>query len=213
MSQRFVAISKDELASLEVARFSGEIKIIENEADIPDAVNELRKEKMVGFDTETKPSFRKGQYHNVALIQFATSEKAFPFRINKTGFSRHLIDFFEDNEILKIGLSTRDDFLNLNRQCKFEPQNFIEIQNYVKDFLITDNSLSKIYAILFGKRISKGQRLTNWEDDCLSEAQQDYAALDASACLEIYNYLREGKFNPMSSLYYKEISEEESSLS
>ena len=112
-----------------------------------------------------------------------------------------LKDLLEDREIKKVGLSIHDDFRNLNKIQQINPQGFVELQSYVTQWSIIDKSLSKLYGILFGKRLSKSQRLTNWEAEQLAEAQQNYAALDAQACTEIYEYLRDGKFNPEESPY------------
>ena len=114
---------------------------------------------------------------------------------------------------MKIGLSIHDDFKRLRKTTKFNPGGFVDLQSYVKAFNIADLSLQRIYAILFDERISKGQRLTNWEAEELTVAQQNYAAMDALACVKIYNYLNKGKFLPEESKYRKIIEEEESAHS
>lgn len=200
-NQAVVTISKEQLSHLPAASFPGEIRIIEEECEITEAVSILRKEKIIGFDTETRPSFRKGQTNTVSLVQLSTRSTCFLFRINHFGLHSQIVDILEDPSILKIGLSIHDDFHNLNKITTVNPQGFVELQNYVKDYLIADNSLTKIYAVIFGKRISKGQRLTNWEADHLTPSQQTYAALDAIACIQIYDYVSSGKFNPMESPY------------
>lgn len=194
-----VKISKEELAALPVAEFSGAVKVIDSEEDVANAVETLRQENVLGFDTETKPSFKKGQSNNVALLQLSTSSLCFLFRLNRIGLPDNLKSLLEDSQIMKIGLSIHDDFHNLNKNYSLQPEGFIDLQSFVKDYKIADNSLAKIFAILFGKRISKGQRLTNWEAQTLTEHQQTYAALDAVACLDIYNFLVDGKFNPENS--------------
>lgn len=199
--QAIITISKEQLSLLPAAQFHGEIRLVEDEKGIEEAVSILRKEKVVGFDTETRPSFRKGQINSVALIQISTHSVCFLFRINHTGLTQNIVDFLEDPEIEKIGLSIHDDFHNLNKITEINPQGFIELQNYVKSVRIADNSLSRIYGIIFGERISKGQRLTNWEAEHLTPSQQMYAALDAMACLQIYDFVNDGKFNPDDSPY------------
>lgn len=196
-----ISISKEELATLPAAEYPGKIITIDNPKDMEEALQILRESEIIGFDTETRPSFRKGQHFNVALIQLATKECCFLFRTNLIGYPQQLIEILEDPEIPKVGLSIHDDFHNLRKVTEIVPQGFIDLQSYVKDFKIADNSLSRLYAILFGKRISKGQRLTNWEASELTEAQQGYAALDAYACLRIYEYLKNGHFNPKESKY------------
>ena len=168
----------------------------------------LRTSSIVGFDTETRPSFKRGERHNVALLQLSTDTDAFLFRLNHTGIPIPLKEYLEDKNIIKVGLSTTDDFHQLARMCDIRPAGFIELQQMVKEFKITDMSLQKIYAILFEQKISKGQQLTNWEAPQLSEAQQRYAAIDAWACLRIYKYLQTSNFIPEQSPYWHELVEE-----
>lgn len=200
-SNAVISISKQQLSSLPAAHFDGEICVVETEEQIKDAVSRLRNSDIIGFDTETRPTFKKGMSNSVALIQLSTKEVCFLFRINLTGLTRPIIDLLEDPDILKIGLSTHDDFHNLNKIHVIKPEMFVDLQSYVKQFKIADKSLSRIYGIVFGQRISKGQRLTNWEAETLSQSQQSYAALDAMACIKIYEYLAAGKFNPNDSPY------------
>ncbi|MBD5356585.1 MAG: 3'-5' exonuclease domain-containing protein 2 [Bacteroides sp.] len=200
-SKAVISISKQQLATLPAAQFDGQIFVVETEEQLSDAISCLRKSDIIGFDTETRPSFRKGMQNHVSLVQLSTREVCFLFRINLTGLAKSLIDILENPEILKIGLSTHDDFHNLNKITSLAPQGFVDLQTYVKQFKIADNSLSRIYGIIFGKRISKGQRLTNWEAETLTPSQQGYAALDAMACIKIYDYLSAGRFNPKSSPY------------
>lgn len=200
-SQGILTISKEQLSGLPTAQFNGEIRLIEDEKEIDDAVKKLREAGIIGFDTETRPSFRKGMTNQVSLIQLSTMSTCYLFRINHVGLSQQIIDLLEDSSVLKIGLSVHDDFHNLNKITTIYPAGFIELQNYVKEYMIADNSLSRIYALIFGKRISKGQRLTNWEAEHLTPSQQMYAALDALACIQIYDCLSNGKFDPLKSEY------------
>lgn len=196
-----VTISKERLAALPPEEFRGEIIVIDSLEKVASAVEEIRAADVIGFDTETRPSFKRGQTFNVALVQLCTPHKCYLFRTNLIGYPKELIKLFEDPDILKVGLSIRDDFHNLRKVNDIEPRGFVDLQNFVKEFKIADNSLSKLYAILFGKRISKSQRLTNWEALPLTEAQKNYAALDAYACIKIYEYLKEGNFDPTISPY------------
>ncbi|MDE7108374.1 MAG: 3'-5' exonuclease domain-containing protein 2 [Muribaculaceae bacterium] len=196
-----VTIPKEKLAALPTTHFEGEIIVIDKAEQVEEAVNVLRQETIIGFDTETRPSFRKGHLNKVALVQLSTHTRCYLFRINLIGLVQPLIDILEDESILKIGLSTHDDFHNLNKLQIIQPAGFVELQNYVKEFRIADNSLAKIYAILFGLRVSKGQRLTNWEAETLTSAQQHYAALDAKACIQIFEFLKSGAFVPEDSPY------------
>lgn len=187
-----------------VARFQGHTIVIDNAADARSAVAFLSKQHVLGFDTETRPSFKKGENHNVALIQLSTSEECFLFRINVMGFTEPLVKLLENPDVLKIGLSTKDDFHGLNRLARCVPAGVVELQNFVRQYDIADMSLQKIYAIIFGEHITKGQRLTNWEAAELTSYQVGYASLDAWACLRIYEYLDEGNFDPSQSPYKQE---------
>jgi ribonuclease D len=179
-------ISKEEVADLPLADFEGQIHVVQTLKEVEKAVSFLKKHPVLGFDTESRPAFKKGKLNNVALIQLSTDSSCFLFRINLTGVPQSLSDLLANPSIKKIGLAIKDDFHSLNKIMTVQQANFIELQNYVKDFLIEENSLAKIYAILFQKRISKSQRLSNWEADFLTERQKQYAALDAWATREIY---------------------------
>ena len=172
--------------------FPGRIFVVYTEADTEKAVEYLKSQSMVGVDTETRPSFKRGQSHKVALLQIATSDTCFLFRLNRIGMPASLQEFLM-GDTLKIGLSLKDDFMMLRRRkdVHAEEGNWIELQDYVGRFGIEDRSLQKIYANLFGQKISKSQRLSNWEAETLSESQVKYAATDAWACVEIYNCLSE----------------------
>lgn len=197
-----IAISKEAVAQMPTVSYPGTISIVDNPADARVALRELTRARVIGFDTETRPSFHKGRSHNVALMQLSTGDHCFLFRLNKLGISEGLRRLLEDPEIVKIGLSVHDDFSVMRRVVPdLAPQGFIDLQEYVKYFHIYDISLQKIYAIIFGERISKAQRLTNWEADTLTDAQQTYAAIDAWACLRLYRRLRSGGFKPEDSPY------------
>lgn len=183
-------IMKQRVAGMPKAAFPGRIFVVYTEAEARKAVDYLNQHEVVGVDTETRPSFRRGTTHQVALLQISTHDTCFLFRLNRLG----LPDFLEDfllNDVLKIGLSLKDDFAMLRKRNNKDPRqgNWIELQDYVRRFGIEEMSLQKIYALLFGKKISKSQRLSNWEAESLTEAQQLYAATDAWACVEIYSYL------------------------
>ena len=195
-----VSIGKEAIAAMPVKTYPAGIRVIDTPEQAQEAITDLSHEKIVGFDTETRPSFRKGHLHKVALMQISTAECCYLFRLNKIGIDT-VRPFLENPEVLKIGLSVHDDFNALRRSGNLEPGGFIDLQQVVKKFDISDISLQKIYAIIFGERISKSQRLSNWEADRLSDAQQAYAALDAWACLHIYNYLKQGEFDPVASPY------------
>ena len=196
-----ISISKEQVSSLPVMEYDGRTIVINNPKDADKAIKSLLSQPIVGFDTETRPSFKKGQSHKVCLMQIATNAECFLFRLNKTGFTESIRKFLECENVVKVGLSLNDDLRALHKLDNFTPGSFIDLQSFVKKYDISDNSLQKIYAILFDKRISKGQRLTNWEADTLTPPQQAYASLDAKACLDIYNLLTTEGFNSESSPY------------
>ncbi|MDE7335645.1 MAG: 3'-5' exonuclease domain-containing protein 2 [Muribaculaceae bacterium] len=184
-------IDKAALAQLPAEQFTGRIEIIQTLDRAVKAVKFLMDQPLVGFDTETRPNFRKYDNHKVSLMQLSTPDICFLIRLNRVGLFPELREFLESEKVTKIGLSTKDDFHVLNRLAPIEPKGFIELQQLVKNYGIGEASLTKIYALLFGKRISKAQRLSNWEAVELTLAQQRYAALDAYACLRIYTQLKE----------------------
>lgn len=198
-----ISIPKTDISSLPIESFQGEVVLIDRPEDVGAAVERLRDYAVIGFDTETKPSFKKNHANKVALMQLSTDDACFLFRLNKIGMPLALQSLIENPDIIKIGLSVHDDFNVMHRSSQFEPAGFIELQRMVKDYSITDLSLQRIYAILFGKKISKQQRLTNWEAATLTPQQQRYAATDAWACLKIYRYLISGAFVPENSPYQK----------
>ena len=185
-------ITKAEIATLPKVLFPGRIFVIYTEADADKAISYLQTQRIVGVDTETRPSFKRGTTHKVALLQISTSDTCFLFRLNQIGMPLSLQEFLM-SDTLKIGLSLKDDFTMLRRRkdVNAEEGNWIELQDYVGRFGIEDRSLQKIFANLFGQKISKSQRLSNWEAETLSEGQMKYAATDAWACVEIYNCLSE----------------------
>ena len=184
-----LTITKEQLSGLPIETFAGKIIVIDHEEEVSDAVAFLSQQAALGFDTETKPSFKRGQNHKVALMQLATDEVCYLFRLNRIGYPDKLVQLMSNPDIKKIGLSLRDDFAAIRQRSVRKPENFIDLQLFVDKFGIDDNSLQKIYALLFGRKISKSQRLSNWETSQLTPAKQSYAAIDAWACLRIYNHL------------------------
>jgi len=183
------SIDKEELAELPLIQFEGKISLVETKEEYLASLEYLSKQSVLGFDTETKPAFKKGVVNEVALLQLATAERAFLFRLNKMGLPNGLKGILENPEILKIGVAIRDDIKGLQKLNSFKPGGFIELQERVKDYGIQDFSLKKLSAIVLGYRISKAQRITNWEATDLTEAQQIYAATDAWISHRIFESL------------------------
>jgi len=193
MSQGFntlkKSISNDELAELPLSSFEGVIHLIEQPEEMGEALEYLSRQSILGFDTETRPAFKKGQIYPVSLLQLSTSDQAFLFRINKVGLPIGLIKILASSKILKIGVAIRDDIKILQRIVPFKASGFIELQDLVKNYGIENFSLKKLSAIILGFRISKSARLTNWDAPELSEQQLIYGATDAWVSHEIYKQL------------------------
>ena len=188
------SISKEEIATLPREVFSGRIVVVNTNEELSDALSYLSTCPEIGFDTETRPSFIKHIRNKMSLIQLSDKDTCFLIRLNKlNGIPRTLVSFLKNKEIIKIGLSLRDDFIGLPCLNNDSTEGFIDLQRFVPHFGIEDMSLQKIYAILFGKRIPKSQKKSNWDNVILTEAQKRYAALDAWSCLRIYQYLKQSQ--------------------
>lgn len=189
------SFNKEHINTLPQEVFSGKIVVIQSKDEADKAVDFLLRQSVLGIDTETRPSFKKGVSHKVALLQISTEDICFLFRINYTGITESIKTLLESEKVMKVGLSLKDDIRQLTMKRNFTPGSFLDLQHVVKEMGIKDMSLQKIYANLFGKRISKGQQLSNWEIDVLTDAQKKYASTDAWACLKIYNELEWLKAN------------------
>jgi len=186
-------LDKSKLAILPKVVFDGIIEEIDTLDKAEKAIIELSMEKVVGFDTETRPSFEKGNHHKIALLQLSTDKTAYLFRLNVIGIPDCVADFLSNPKVTKVGLSVKDDFCSLNSRRQIRPGGFIDLPDICGEMGIEEKGLQKIFAILFGQRISKNQQLSNWEIESLTEGQRQYAAIDAWACLRIYMLLSELK--------------------
>jgi len=184
-------ISKEELNELPVQGFEGEIVVVDFAHDVKKIMPYLKKQKILGFDTETKPTFAKGDKNRVALLQLATQKSAFIFRLSIMGLPPELIEILSNPKIIKVGVAINDDIKALKAIHNFKSDGFVEIQEKVKEFEIENFGLKKLSGLLLGFRISKAQQTSNWEAEQLTEAQIKYAATDAWVSLEIYNRLLE----------------------
>jgi len=190
------SITKKEIQQLPIRSFEGSIFVVDNHEKLEKVIPIIKEQTILGFDTETKPAFRKGKINKVALLQLSNSSQAFLFRLNKIGLPDPLIEIFSSKKITKVGAAIKDDIRNLKKIKLFQPNQFIELQDVVKLFDIKNYSIRKISAIVLNMRISKGQQLSNWENEQLTIAQQRYAATDAWICYMVYNKLKalmEGK--------------------
>ena len=181
---------KKDIQNLPKVQFNGRIITVISERDAEKAVDYLLSQSILGFDSETRPSFKKGTNHQVALLQVSTHDTCFLFRLNRIGIPDAIVRLLENKTVTKVGLSLKDDFMQLRHRRDFTPGNFIDLQHEVKELGIADMSLQKLYANLLGGKISKTQQLSNWECDSLSEAQQQYAAIDAWACVKLHEEIQ-----------------------
>lgn len=186
MREIFENYPKERIQSLPLTKFEGRVFVITTESDADKAVDYLMKQPILGFDTETRPSFKKWQRHTVSLLQVSTHDTCFLFRLHLTGMTKSIIRLLEDRNITKVGLSLRDDFHQLHERSPFNVGTFIDLQDEVKEIGVQDASLQKIFANLLGGKISKSQQLSNWEADILTDGQKTYAATDAWACIMIH---------------------------
>ncbi len=187
MKKIYDKFDKSIINSLPLVTFPGKIIVVLNEYEAERAVEYLLSCDVLGVDTETRPAFRKGNNHKVALLQVATRKECFLFRLNHLGLPKSLLRLLSNKQVPMVGLSWHDDLMSLHRREQFEPGWFIDIQDIIGNLGIVDKSLQKLYANLFGEKISKRQRLTNWEADVLTERQKEYAAIDAWACIKLYD--------------------------
>ena len=186
------SISKEEINSLPILEYEGRnIVLVDTLSKLKTTIEVLKNEEVLGFDTETKPSFEKGKMNKVALLQLSTADTCYLIRLNVLGMQNPIIEILSSEKPLKIGLSLKDDYKMLNRRRSFKPAGFLDLQSVIGRFGIKDLSLQKIYAIMFNKKISKSQRLTNWQAPNLTLQQQKYAAVDAWACMDIYNVIKD----------------------
>lgn len=183
-------ISNEDTNTLPTCLFSGEIIVVDTPEMMRRAEKILKNETVIGVDTETRPAFSKGTHYKMALLQVATTKYAFLFRLQKTPLSKKIVDILANPDVAKIGAALRDDISGLQKTIgKFTPKGFIDLQNIIEQWGIKEKSVRKMAAIVVGAKVSKAQRLSNWEATNLTIPQQTYAAIDAWVCLEIYTKL------------------------
>jgi ribonuclease D len=193
------SITPAELGKLEFASFPGKIIVVESVgAEFNRAIAYLRSQKVIGFDTETRPTFTPSQpRYNVSLLQLSGPDRAYLFRLNKMGMHRRLCNLLASPKIIKVGAAIHDDIRGLQKLHDFQPAAFVDLQKIGWEWGIRDKAVKKMSAIILGFRISKTQQLSNWEAETLSESQQKYAATDAWVCREMYLKLKASEKNPL----------------
>jgi ribonuclease D len=185
-----LTITPEEINKLPLRTFEGKTHVISEADKLPKVLKEVEKHHVVGFDTETRPSFKKGQVYQVALLQLAIPGKAYLIRINHTGVTEEIANFFENENIIKAGVGIRDDLKALQKQRGFTPVNCLEISAIAKEAGLQVESVKKLAALLLGFRISKSAQTSNWEAPTFTQKQIEYAATDAWVCLELYKKLK-----------------------
>ena len=183
-------ISKEAVGQLKLIQYEGPVTVLQSEEEFNREVDSICYGRVVGFDTETRPSFKKGQVYPTSLIQLAIHDHAWLVRVGRMGYPRRLREMLSDQSIIKVGSGLNDDIRRMKSDFHFEPAGFLDLQHYVEAFQIEEKGLKKLSAIILGRRISKSQQVSNWDADELTEAQIRYAATDAWICLEIYQALR-----------------------
>lgn len=185
----FQLIDEEYVKTLPVKSFEGTIHLIDSAEKVKETEHLLASEKILGFDTETKPSFTKGKNNNVAMLQLACENHAFLFRLNKIKLPGFVTGILENPDIIKVGVAIKDDIKSLHRLRPFTAAGFVELQDFVKVYGIEDNGLKKLVANVLGFRISKKNQTSNWESPVLTPEQIIYAATDAWTCFKIYTRL------------------------
>lgn len=187
MKTLYSKFNKRDIADLPKVLFEGRVILIQSVGEARRAADYLLTFPRVGIDTETRPNFHAGGMNPVSLLQVSTPDTCFLFRLNRIGLPQCLVQLLTDAGVQKVGLSLHDDWAQLRKRTDFNPVNYVELQDYVKSLGILDMSLQKLFANLFHQKISKTQRLTNWDASVLTEAQKRYAATDAWVCLLLFD--------------------------
>ena len=184
-------ISSDEVNALPMRAYEGKIVLIDSKEGIEAAVSEIEQYSIVGFDTESRPAFKKGESHPVSLLQFATPQKVYLFRVNLIGMPSGVDRLLSNPSLTKLGIALHDDIKDLRKLGVSNPSGFQDIHSLIKDKGVINTGLRKLAAMILGFRISKSQQTSNWENEVLNERQQVYAATDAWVCLKIHERLKE----------------------
>lgn len=182
-------IGNEQTALLPAIEFRGEIRIVDRERDIDEACKYLAEQPLLGFDTETRPSFRPGVTYRVSLLQLSSAERCYLFRLNKIPLAKPILRLLENRDLPKIGADVAGDLRALRQIRHFRDGGFVDLQTIAPQWGIEEKSLRKLSAIVLGQRVSKAQRLSNWEATTLTDKQQLYAATDAWVCTRIYDRL------------------------
>lgn len=185
-----INITPEEINNLPLRIFEGKTSVISDNTKLPKVIREIMKHEVVGFDTETRPSFKKGQIFQVALLQLAIPGKAYLIRIQHTGVTEEIAELFQNSSVIKAGVGIRDDLKALRKHREFEPGSCLDLSTLAKQAGLQVESVKKLAALLLNFRISKSSQTSNWEAPTLTQKQIEYAATDAWVCLELYHKLK-----------------------
>ena len=188
-------ITREEVDKLGLIQYEGPIAVIQSEDEFESAIESIAAHPILGFDTESKPSFKKGKVFPTSMIQLSSADNAWLIRVNRLGYPERLKELLSSVDTIKVGSGLNDDLRRMRSDFQFEPGGFLDLQRYVEAFQIREKGLKKLSAIVLGRRISKSQQVSNWDAEILTEAQLRYAATDAWICLENYNALKNAYFH------------------
>ncbi len=178
-------ISSEIINELDPINFEGNITVISNKSDVPAIYNIIKKAKRIGFDTESRPSFKKGQEFPVSIIQMSLEDNAYIFKLKQLGFCDELKDILSDENIEKIGVGVKEDIRRLKKLGDFNPANFIDLAEIAKKKGLIQCGLKALTARYLGKKLVKSSQTTNWAKNSLTCVQLTYAATDAWVCLHL----------------------------
>lgn len=188
------SISKEEINKLPLTEYAGPTQLVRNQEDLEVALKEIRREKVLGFDTETRPSFRKADFYLPSLLQLCTRKRAFLIQLNHIPDKTPISELFSEEGIIKAGVAIRDDLVGLMKLFPFSPESFIDLADLARIANINNTGLRSLCAIMLGKRISKSSQVSNWAKDDLTPKQITYAATDAWVSRELFEIFRKGGF-------------------
>jgi ribonuclease D len=180
------SISKEAISSLPVRRYEGKVSLVETLRELEEARADIRQERVVGLDTETRPSFKKGEVHLPCLVQAATAQAVYLFQLSRLDVFPTLVELLAKPDVVKTGVGLAHDLRQLKLVFPFAVENVIDLGVIARRRGLGQTGVRNLAGMLLGFRIPKGNRTSNWAAPRLSPAQITYAATDAWACRELY---------------------------
>lgn len=184
------AISREEMSTLPIRRYEGEVCLVTTPQDLERALADLREEDIVGFDTETRPAFRKGETHLPCLVQAATARRVYLFQLRQSEVFQVLAELLTETRTVKVGVALANDLRSLKQLFPFNETNVLDLGVIARRCHLDQTGLRNLAGIFLGVRIPKGARTSNWAAPRLSTAQITYAATDAWVCRELFLQFR-----------------------